>query len=219
MAGVQKISALSILLNILTHQFIREKKAAKFTLHSQDPKVSNGKRCELKRYGLFTLSEERWYSFKIFLPQNYTADQDGEIVTQWHGIPDFLEGESWRQPPLALMTRDGKWFIQQHWNPNRVVRESVLSETIDLGTYQQSKWTSWIFHLKWSYLPNGLIEIWKDEELIFQKTGANTYNDLFGPYFKIGIYKNGEWNKITSRTLYVDDVRIGNATATYEHMI
>ena len=200
--------------------------AAKFTLCQQDPKVSNGRRCELKRYGLFPVGTERWYSFKIFLPEDYVADQDFEIVTQWHGIPDFIEGETWRSPPLALITQDGKWFVRRHWDPNRVTKEAIFSEKIDLGAYQKSAWTSWVFHVEWSYCSDGLLEIWKDEDLVFQQTGPNTYNDLFGPYFKIGIYRPLDWgtqaqpnSQIKSRTLYVDDVRIGNAMATYKNMI
>src|SRR3712207_7218840 len=42
--------------------------------------------------------------------------------------------------------------------------------------------------VRWSADGTGQIEIWKDGRRIAVRDGPNTYNDLLGPFFKLGLY-------------------------------
>ena len=86
---------------------------------------------------------------------------------------------------------------------------------MDLGPVDKNKWNDWVFHIRFSYKSDGILEIWKNKVKVFSMSGPNSFNDQHYPYFKIGIYKWG-WNGWASyspedkRVLYVDEVRIGN---------
>lgn len=102
----------------------------------------------------------------------------------------------------------------------RPINHSGGKEKIDLGPYEAGTWTNWKFHVKWSYQSDGLVEIWKDGQLVVSKTGPNTYNDRQGPYFKIGIYKP-DWkykpqkSNTTQRVIYFDEVRVENNSSAW----
>jgi len=77
-----------------------------------------------------------------------------------------------------------------------------------------------VFHVKWSHKSDGILQVWKDGQLIVDKKGPNTYNDQVGPYFKIGVYKpdwkeNPQASNTDKRVLYFDQVRIGDNNAGY----
>ncbi len=193
------------------------KYAAKITLLRQDPLVENGTRSELKRYDFFGMGTERWYGFSVYLDDNYKIDANSqEIITQWHDLPDVFLGETWRKPPLSLVTKNGNWFLSQNWDSKEVTKIGHENKnTTNLGRYEPEKWTDWVFHVKWSYKDDGLIEIWKNNKLILSKTGPNVYNDFFGPYFKIGLYPNWKNNRdrsnINQREIYIDAIKIGES--------
>ena len=74
-------------------------------------------------------------------------------------------------------------------------------------------------HVLWSYGEDGVLQIWKDGELLVDRDGPNAFNDAEGPYFKMGIYKG--WSNpdtvgdVDSRLLYHDELRIGGPEAVY----
>jgi Ca2+-binding RTX toxin-like protein len=69
--------------------------------------------------------------------------------------------------------------------------------------------------VQWSYKSDGLLQVWRDGQKVLDRAGPNTYNDLQGNYFKFGIY-NHSIESPTDKTLYFDEVRLGNQNNTYE---
>lgn len=195
--------------------------AAKFTLYKDDPDVAKSRRAELRLNAVATKSEY-WYGFSTYLPPEFVKDPSMEIVSQWNARPDKNLGEKWRTPQLYLKTENGNWQIKRRWDHNRVTKNNTPAgkETIDIGPYQTGVWNDWVFHVKWSYESDGLVEVWKNGKLVVRKTGPNTYNDKIGPFQKFGIYKP-DWkhrphrSKTTKRVLYYDNVRMGGASARY----
>jgi hypothetical protein len=145
---------------------------------------------------------ERWYGASYFLPGDYVYDYAPELVTQWHTAVG-------RYPALGIWTEKGKWRI--------VV---LGTQAAFIGNYETNKWTDFVYHVKWSTGSDGLIEIWKNGVKVFTKAGANLGADVTtGAYMRTGIYKSpwksGSTSYTTTRVMYVDDVRIGTASATY----
>lgn len=197
--------------------------AAKFTLDRNDPLVENGKRAELKRYTLATMGSEFWYGFSIFIPSNWLEDTAPEIITQWHDIPDFWSGENWKRPPFTLSINNNTWQLGNVWDTKMVTKNNDVTgkEVLWSSPLKKGVWTDWVFHVKWSHKSDGIIEVWQDNMPIVNKHGPNTYNDLLIPYLKVGPYKY-PWKKgkptsiVNERVIYFDEVRIGNANASYE---
>jgi hypothetical protein len=178
-------------------------------LKKTDADVFGSKRAETGRY---TKSEpvakvERWYAASYFLPAtDYVYDAAAESPTQWHT-------SSTQYPPLAVWTQRGQWRLVQFG-----------SQTTILSNYETNKWTDFVFHVKWSSGSDGLIEVWKNGVKILTKYGKNIDGSVTtGAYMRTGLYKwpwkGGNTSTTTKRVIYIDDVRIGNAAATYNDVV
>ena len=158
------------------------------------------------------MNSEYIYRFRNLIPETDEADYlKHTIIAQWHDLPDFSEGETWRNPPLSLITKDNKFYLSNKWTSKRVsTNQEHDGELFDLGNYEEDLWYEWTVHVKWSYQEDGFLEIWKNNELVVSKVGPNTYNDAIGPYLRLGIYQPGGWEnrQATLKELLLDDVEI-----------
>lgn len=159
------------------------------------------------------MNSEYVYSFSNLIPVADEADDSkGTIIAQWHELPDFDEGEEWRNPPLALITKGDKFYLSNRWASKKVNTNKEIDgqQLFDLGSYEEGQWYDWKINVKWSYQEDGFLEVWKNDELVVRQFGPNTYNDDNGPYLRLGIYQNGGWKnrQATHKELILDDVRV-----------
>jgi len=198
--------------------------AARFEFTKKDVLDFDGfSRAEIRRTS--ETDDERWYGFSNFLPADYVSDPLAEMIAQWHDVPDFILGETWRSPPISLKIVNDHYYIHYLWATFIINTDLTKSgeKKVDLGPVDKNKWNDWVFHIKFSYKSDGIIEIWKNRNKIFTFYGPNSYNDRSNPYFKLGIYKWG-WNGWASyspqdeRVLFYDEVRIGNSNSSFEEV-
>lgn len=204
-----------------------KEKTIKFTLLDSDPIINSGVRSELAFKPEPKVKVNRWYSFDIYLPPNYIADSTPEILAQWHEIPDFDRGETWRSPPISLWTQGNRWYLHILWSGDTInTNKTAHAEIYDLGEIKKKEWTSWVFHINFSWEADGKLEIWQQNKKIFIKNGPNAYNDKVGEYFKIGIYK-WVWSKLEQRKtsitqkreVYYKNIKVGNEKQDYQTFI
>lgn len=183
--------------------------------------------------GMFAkIGQEYWYGMRVYMPSNWdTTDRAGEAIMQFHSQPD--SGEAWRNPPILLMIQpDGqggeRFKLQVRTDATRITPTSGgegrydSSKIYDLGPVTDSlgKWSTWVWHVKWSYDNTGDLTLYKDGKPVLDlQNQANCFNDATGPYLKFGDYK-WDWQSSAdtgadNRTLYFDDIRVGNASASY----
>ena len=209
-------------LGISTEVARKGKSSARFEFTKADVNNFNGYvRAEL-RLGSET-DNERWYGFSNYLPRNFVADPLAEKIAQWHEIPDWELGESWRSPPISLGIENDRFYIQLLWAAATVNTNNTKDgeKKADLGPIDKNKWNDWVFHIKFSWRSDGIVEIWKNKQKIFSYHGPNSFNDKHLPYFKIGIYKWGwkgwaTYSPEEKRVLFYDEVRIGNRYANFD---
>lgn len=177
---------------------------------------------------------EYWYGFSIYLPgaadgaDNYVADRYWEIVAQWWA-PHDDPSESGRNPPLSLKTSanriGGHWYIDGKYGAKAISPDPDGTFLMDLGPYETGKWTDWVFRVKWSYLDDGILEVWKDGKQVLSRINSPIgYNDQAGPFFKMGIYK-GQWklepedgstlDAVDHRVIYHDEFRMADERGSY----
>lgn len=147
---------------------------------------------------------ERWYGIEILLPTSFVSDVSPELLFQTH------EFSGTASPHFALWTKGGRWYIAINGQ-----------QDLDMGAYEFNKDTDYVFHIKWSMVAAGFIEVYKNGEKIKTYTGPNMPGDTKLPYLKCGIYK-WDWVKnpgrssVLSRTVYIGSIYIGNEKATYD---
>lgn len=168
------------------------------------PRVFSGFLGDLKREPFGT---DRWYSFRVFLGEPWKRSGGNEVLAQWHSTRDKFVGDTrGRGPPLALRVIDDYFRISFGWDKNfRSTKKSLARYTLWYGPVITGRWVEWTVRARWSYEDDGIMQIWRDGELIVDRDGPNTYNDLRGVYLKIGSYHPRE-----PRSILFDDVRIGS---------
>ena len=195
-------------------------------LNKSDILVAGSVRAELALRPDSVVKVERWVGISMFLPASFISDPEPESVLQWHDIPD--KGGPWRTPSLGLWVRNGKWILLTGWSSEKLTsNETSHHKLIDLGNYQTSVWTNWVFHIRFSWESDGFIELWENGKLVQKIDGPNAYNDVVGNYLKVGIYKwmwapaekNISKSIIAQRIIYYSDLRVGDEKATYKDVV
>ncbi|MDB5287246.1 MAG: hypothetical protein JWR05_2195 [Mucilaginibacter sp.] len=167
-------------------------------------------------------NSERWYGLSIFAPKSYLSDVEPEIVTQWHNVPDSSL-EYGLSPSLSMWVVNGRWDFHIMWDTARITPQGkwMGSVNFDLGSVVLNEWTDWVFHIKFSYKADGLVEIYKNGKKVISRQGPNVFNDAKLPYWKVGVYKwvykdhNEKLHKYNQRVLFYSGIRKGNEKATY----
>jgi len=180
-----------------------------------------------KGKNIFKMGEEYWVGASIFIPNNWAQDPHyGEILLQFHEVPDKHLGETWRNPPLGLRIKGNNWQVNNCWDSKPLTKNKNYEgcKGYNLGSYKKGQWTDWVFRIKWSYKQDGILEVWKDGQRVVSQNGPNTFNDQVAPYLKIGLYKSAwipgqNWAKksspVNTRTAYYDEIRIARGNAGY----
>ena len=203
-------------LEMVTSPVRHGERALKITLDRDQHKDMKGNRTDVWIDGMsrkFQMGGEYWYGFSTRFPASWAPDTQSELFAQWVG---------WRKggPSLAIYVYGDEYCLKKRWGAGAKDYERLWVGKI---TPDRGKWTDWVFHVKWSAGADGFVEAWKDGEKVVSHRGRTCAPGKFGPYFKFGVYK-WPWKKPpsetpstrTRRTLYIDEIRIGDKTATYE---
>lgn len=177
----------------------------------------------------FSMGEEYWIGFSIYAPEDLAPDTRRltDVVFQMQASPD--DGEIYRSPVFALEMDGDDWRIWRRWDERSLSpRENTFTGS-DI-VYQQpvgsayGRWTDWVIHVRWSAGEDGLLQVWRDGQIVVDATGPNCSNDERGPHIALGVYKwpwkpdaPADWKFAADwRLFYHDELRIGDATAGYE---
>jgi hypothetical protein len=160
----------------------------------------------------------------IYVPNDFKVTEGSFIITQFHDKPDSEEGG--KIPPLFLQTNGRTLKLGSRWDASKTTTNSrdVQRQNWDLGPLPKGRWIDFVYHVKWSYQSDGLLEVFQDGKRVVYKKGPNSYNDDLGPYMKIGMYASGIRSKpekydFDQQVLYFDEVQVGDASASYEAVI
>lgn len=199
-------------------------RAVKFTYKLTDYMANgNTKRAEL-RAKPDAIGSERWYRVSLFVPKSFTTGKGSFIITQFHSQLD--KGEQGKITTLFLATDGKKLTLGNRWDARKITppRQPQGKQNWDLGQLPTERWIDYVYHIKWSYQSDGLLEVFQDGKKVVKKTGPNCYNDRQGPNMKIGIYastikSNPEKYKFDQKVLYFDAVHISDAWTNYQTLV
>ena len=171
-----------------------------------------------------------WYGFSVYLPPDFVLETSApEIFMQWHGKADA--GEDNRNPNVSLgIYDDGNTVLLSILGDGNAITPPVGSDprydradnyTIGDVTSMLGVWTNFVFRVKWAYDSTGELTLYKNGVSVHSEINkANCFNDDFGSYWKLGLYK-WVWDNVdlpvtdtTTRLMYYDNIRVGNENAT-----
>jgi len=185
--------------------------AARFEIREGDlnPPIL-GYRAEVHEllYFVAPIGSEQWYGFSTFLPPDWPDLDNRTGISQWHATPDV--GEIWRSPPLALRHTAGQLTVTGRTSPVPIQTENdgeVLELYTHPGVLEKGVWHDWVFRVRWSWEPDGLVQAWLDDAQVIDYEGPIGYNDFMGVWFKWGIYRD---DHPVTQVIYHDEYRRGD---------
>lgn len=197
--------------------------AAKLTVHPQDISAKRN-RAEINLVHGAGLNSELWYAWSILVPKNYYDDylnQRFQIMGQFHDMPEFAKGESWRNfpahPPMISIQYgyDGAGSGFGLFYGLNSKRARIAKRYIQKGI-----WHDVTFHVRWSQAKDGFVEAWLDGKpwtpfngRDYKFYGANMYNAA-PPMLKLGIYRDFGFS--TTNSVFYDELRIGPTKSSIE---
>lgn len=177
------------------------------------------KRAEVSHQHKAAMQNQYFYRYSMFLPevgypQNNNDGTTFTIISQWHATPDFHLGETWRQPPLALSVNEAGELKVRTVHCDLEVNDNSQSTGFNhlnenggnSFPLPKGEWVDIEVSVCWDWDEDGFLDIWMNGEKIVNYSGPTCYNDVNGPYMKLGIYRT-PWITETE-TIYYDDLQI-----------
>ncbi|MEM8531970.1 MAG: heparin lyase I family protein [Chloroflexota bacterium] len=202
--------------------------SARFELLRDDPDVSGSRRVELTsiKNGSAPIDSVRWYGVSYYVPSDYGIDPTFEIVSQWHSRPDDCNDPcDWGSPPMHISITGNQWKGQFRYDYDGKFEnntpDGIIELETELGSVARDQWTDFVFQVRWSQSDAGFLKIWKNGTLAYDYQGPIGFNRSGGHHMKVGIYKppykyDRDSTTTDKRVLWIDSVRIGDETASYE---
>jgi hypothetical protein len=158
-----------------------------------------------------------WYGFSYYIPADWVYDSStSEVIWQLHEFPDACE--TWRSPYLALYAQGNTVSLVRRYDSKACTVGNTPEGIATVATTPlvRGQWVDVVIKAQFSYTSSGRTQYWVNGQLVGDQAGGNIYNDIRPGYLKIGLYR-WEWKNtaIASRTMYHDEVRVGDANSSY----
>ena len=122
--------------------------------------------------------DEHWLGVRIYFDsKQFGPDSNSMSLVQYHGKPDFDQGERWRDAISMLRYRFGELYMSYIGSKHRVTPyengKHVYTErdSISLGKPKLDAWNTFVFHIKWDPTgDNGTLEIGMTVNTTAEKT-------------------------------------------------
>jgi hypothetical protein len=165
------------------------------------------------------IGQAYWYGLRSYL-ENWTSEDSWEIITQWHGMADSWENGG-RNPPVSLVVRNGRYSLvirsdsKETTPPSGTTGRYDREEKIDLGPVISNAWVDWVFKIRWDpFGIDGSLVVWKNGAIVYEEYGQpNTFNDVRGPVWSMGLYKYFSSSQVSERRLRLDDIHAATVAA------
>ncbi|MCB9818540.1 heparin lyase I family protein [Candidatus Nomurabacteria bacterium] len=162
---------------------------------------------------MMKLDTEYWFGLSVYIPSDWVADSNPEILWQIHGSGNFSQTSS---PPLAFGVSNNNMHMVHRYDING----KMTTKNFWIAPIEKGKWMDFIVNVNWTGKDNGFIKVWKDGKVIYDRKGTTGYNydGTGGAYLKIGDYKWWWFTQPTSvyrRVLYHDEIRIAEGSDGY----
>jgi len=198
--------------------------------------------------GSFEKGKDYWLGVSVYFPADWSMDYDGinrngDPITGSNGMVLQFHDRSYRDDSW----RSGLPFVIRHSKEGFIigVRDSgcrgrpeclnnpditnTINRFSERAPLLRGQWNDFVIHVKWSPESDGILNVWINGKEVLNSKGPNYHSEVPAdayPYFKMGQYygstswgdKGGiKWNVI-ERTVYHDELRIGDAASSYEEV-
>lgn len=122
-------------------------------------------------------SGDYWYGESVYVPSGSSLASNS-VITQWH-TNNPTSGHS---PVLGMRIINGNWTV---------TRSATDSADVDsVGPVATNQWTDWVYQVRWRPDNTGLIRVWMNGKLVYERTNVQSAWDgeADQPYLLVGRY-------------------------------
>lgn len=180
------------------------------TLYESDALTASGRRSEIRAGN--DARQQYWYTWDCLLTDAAWLTTDDFVVMQIHDSPDG--GDPARAPNFLLVVEAGEFRVMV---PSATLpTEATTLKTVASFPVTLGRWMRFTLNIDWQISGIGLRRFWANGvQILNQNQVATTYDDVSGPYVKLGPYNYFSLSSWTSRTLYLSNVRIWSGVANF----
>lgn len=183
--------------------------AVRFELQPGDRVYGSLELSQLLYRGGEDAGQEWWWAWSTLIPDDMPPQSGWCVYAEWHqtGLPDVEQGPA----PINFDCTDGKFtlIVRGGDEPDWEERRFELPDLAD------GKWHDYLFHVRWSPDPDGLVALWIDGEEVVPETRLRTSYRNQQLYLKIGPYRPDDENQNTI-VMYHDAWRQGSERASVD---
>jgi len=158
-------------------------------------------RSELLERQRHPLGSDLWYSFAVYVPEDFPIRNLRLVMGQWKqtAIPFYRK----HSPVVAQRFVNGVFSIT-------VSNDSGMETLYQTGgTYRPAlvgEWTTFVYHMRFDKGDDGLLEVWMNGDQIIDYRGQLGYVEDFNTtYFRLGLYRDQLEQPMT---MYFDDIAV-----------
>jgi hypothetical protein len=194
------------------------------------------------------LAQGFWYGFSIYVPtvasELYNNGTYRDIFCQFHSERDPVDLT--KNPIATLSYYEGRWRLRWNYDTAQGYDGSytaTYSHDEMYGVYSgcqkslawnestgleggfdgdRGRWTDWVFNICWDFRANstvGKMDVWKNGQQVLRYRGPIGYNDILGPYQKVGCYPVSGQASAPAREVYIDAIRFADPEAGSYEMV
>lgn len=172
----------------------------------------NDYHAEMERDDASGPGESAWYGFSTYVPTSWADSEQVAILAQWWS-------HSPASPPLGIEIEGDEWIVFQRWKGGD---EGISKRAV--GPVRKGEWTDWVVQAHWDYSEDGYLKVWRNGEVVYERSGPSVYRRTDSLRFKLGVYvwpwKYDRPSPASSspRIVYHDEVRMGGEDSSYEEV-
>jgi Polysaccharide lyase len=164
-------------------------------------------RHELRRPNprIIPYGQDFWARLRIYVPPNWPT---GALPVPFMTIQQVILADG------ATHGTDYKLRIERnnHWGFEGLSTQGMHGGRKDLGPIVPGRWVEWVIHLKRSYESDGVLQVWKDSQLVWDKRGRTTWTERREhntAWWKFGMYASaGTVDR--AYVLFFDDIQLSS---------
>lgn len=162
-----------------------------------------------------TVPGEYWYKWSMMVPNTWDYEKI-MVLMQIHDTPD--DGDGARFPNFALGIENNQFVpLMGDVDPPTEGGDTVRwpQKNVEFG-----RWYNFALHVNWRTDTFGLIELFIDREPIVRRFNVGTaYDDVVGPYLKLGVYDFFSHGDYGTKSAYYSDAEIWSGGGSYNDLL
>lgn len=180
------------------------------TVSDTDDQTALGQRAEIRAPS--DARAERWYTWEFMIPTEWDDDAPMSVM-QIHDSPDG--GDAARFPNFLLTIESGQ--IVALVPTAALPTEGAAGTRIARRPLVKGRWYSGFLHVSWQIGATGFRELFLDGVPMFRHFNVAThYDDVAGPYLKLGVYDFYHAGGFGTKTAYFRNAAVWSGNDGYQ---